>query len=285
VRALARTDWRNALLAAQWARALPVERAAPLLIEALAAWQQRTSDGRGSRRVEAELVSSLEAQSGRRIGHRLDWWRSWWDVRRRHGERRIDTGGQTALAGPPPGTTQFFGLELYSDRVVFVLDRSGSMDEALGSAGRTRYETAVEELRACLYGLGETAHFDVVVFHSGAQAWRGKLVGATKIAQREALQWLEGQGPGGATDLQSGLELVQRRGTDGSLSWNEFDADTAVVLCDGQFQRPSSVRDWLRENDPLGLLRVHCVQLGTQADSRLEDLARATGGTFRRIDP
>lgn len=282
-RTLAGEDWKLALLGAQWALALPLERAAPLLIEALASWQARAADGHGSRRVAGAIVAALEQHSGRRIGHRLEWWRSWWEVRRKHGDRPGDSAGETAVAGPPPGTSQFFGLELYSDRVVFVLDRSGSMQEPLGAEGRTRYETALAELRGCLYGLGEDVRFNVVVFHSEASAWRTKLALATKRAQQEALQWLEGQAPGGGTDLQSGLELVQPRDEHGKARWTELEADTVVVLCDGQAQRPRSIEAWLRDNNPLGLLRVCCVEIGSAGNGQLQELAERTGGTFRRV--
>ncbi|TAJ16429.1 MAG: VWA domain-containing protein, partial [Planctomycetota bacterium] len=283
-RAFAGEDWKIALLAAQWALALPIERAAPLLIEALSSWQSRAEAGNGSRRVAGALVAALETHSGRRIGHRVDWWRSWWEVRRKHGDRGLDAGGDTAVAGAPPGTAQFFGIELYSDRVVFVLDRSGSMQESLGTEARTRYETALSELRGCLYGLGEDARFNVIVFHSEARAWRTKLAVASKTSQREALQWLEGQSPGGATDLQAGLDLVQPRDADGKVKWTELEADTVVVLCDGQAQRPRSVETWLNENNPLGLLRICCVQIGNSGNGQLEELASGSGGTFRRVE-
>jgi Mg-chelatase subunit ChlD len=278
-------DWKRALFGAAGAAALALEHGAPLLIDALAAWQAREVAGTGSRRVEAGLVDALELLSGRKIGYRLEWWRSWWEVRQKRGDRAEDPAWNDTRAAPRQGgTAQFFGLELYSDRVTFVLDRSGSMAADFGEPGQTRYSEALAQLRACLKQLGKHARFNVVVFHSSAAAWRTKLAPATEREQREALQWLEGQGPGGATDLQAGLDLLQPHAESGEALWRELETDTVVVLCDGQAQRPTSMAQWLAQNNATGLLRVHCVQIGRDGNGQLEELAKATGGTFRLVE-
>ena len=277
-------DWRDAARARQVVAALDTMRAAPILIEALAVWSRRGEAGDGSRRILEEIVIELRRLSGRNLGRDPALWNRWWgDVLR--GETLLP---EAALArGEPMTTATFFGLRLTSDRVLFVVDRSGSMDSRFGSDDdHSRYEEAVEQLFRFLEQSGETTRFGVALFHDDADPWRaGKLLEATASAQKQARRWLSGKRPKGGTALRAGLFEALGGDRSGRVQAARVEADTVVVLCDGATaEGPAWVERWVdRVGEDLQLM-IHGVQIGSHGDGTLEALAAATGGQFVRIE-
>lgn len=134
--------------------------------------------------------------------------------------------------GPP----RFFGVEASGDRVVYVVDESGSMDEKLTADERddlraaasearvggtphpataaipwdrirTRRDAAVEFTKASIRGLPETSSFAVLLFDDG-YTWVGgkpELVPATPRNVEAALKALDRTHLGGGTNLHGGL--------------------------------------------------------------------------------
>src|SRR5205085_3441733 len=134
------------------------------LIEALEAWKRRGEAGLQSLRIRYELQRALRSRSGRKLGLDPDEWRDWWAAVRR-GEIP-----HTSAGAAEPTRPSFFGLTPMTDRVVFVLDRSGSMEMGFGpmpaNGARTqrRWDAAVAQMQSFLEALGPKAKFDVVAF-------------------------------------------------------------------------------------------------------------------------
>src|SRR6185436_4692019 len=98
-----------------------------------------------------------------------DNWRLWWEAVRR-GDVRGQHPYTTGNVAPLHAT--FFGLHPTSDRITFVIDRSGSMSTPFnalatpaGKAGNTRWEEAVNQLIGFVESIGEKSKFNVVIFH------------------------------------------------------------------------------------------------------------------------
>ncbi len=286
---LASEDWREISRAAAFSRALPDEPAVPLLIDALTRWLARAAADRSAPRlrIERDLCAELEHRSGRTLGPHPDRWTSWW---RAVAEGRVGTG---SAAIPPATTASFFGLHPASDRVTFVLDRSGSMSARFrtisGVSSTTelsRYEAAVEELLTYLAKLGENAAFNVVLFHDGADRWRGDAARATPENLREVRTWLLRRSPDGGTYLRCGIDEALDLDGGGRLHLDRMRADSIVVLCDGATtEGPEWVEPYLPDLVALARLRFHCVQIGMGGDGTLEALARESGGEFVRVRP
>lgn len=286
-RELLSEDWRASSQAVALSHAFADEEIVPWLIESLAAWKARAEKGLQALRVEHELEAELEARSGRRLGLFPENWLAWWEAVRR-GEVKKAT---TPSYYPEPTRPSFFGLEPNSDRVLFVIDRSGSMEavfdpktQAPDKRVPTRWEKAASELCGFVETLGPRAKFDVVVFHDDADDWRGKLVAADARNLASARTWLLGQKPGGGTRLRSGVELGLAAGPDGEPDATRVEADTVIVLCDGATAEGSGwVAPWLRRVNPRLRVVFHTVQIGEGGDGTLEALAKETGGQFVRI--
>lgn len=281
-------DWRRASRALAVGRCLPQRSAAPMWIEALAVWRTREAAGLPARRIVSELVGELERLSGRRLGDDPTRWRKWWSAVQ---------GGEIALSGPGEDSAAFtraafFGLRIRSDRLVFVIDRSGSMEAPFGPrtgatsrSGRNRLGEAVAQMSTCLEQLGPAARFDVVLFSDGARVWRGRLEPATPKNVAAAASWALAAGASGGTQLRAGVEGALRLDARGLPRLDETLPDTVLVLCDGATaEGPTWVRPFLARANDEARVRFCAVSIGGAGDGSLQALCEESGGDFVRVD-
>lgn len=277
----ASSDWRDATRAVSIADALGDEDAVPVLIEALRTWIDRRASARGSRRVECEIVAELERRSGTRIGAHPDRWTTWWRA-----VRAGKVAPRSAEDEKSATRAEFFGLRLITDRVVFVIDRSGSMDQAFGTRGDSRYEEAVAELFRCVDAIGPTARVRVVLFSDEVTSFSRGLAPMAPAHRSDLERWLAAQRPGGGTLLRPGIAEAFELAADGAFDPARMDADTVIVLCDGATaEGPEWVAPLLERIGPEACAVIHAVQVGPGGDGALQELARASGGEYRTIEP
>lgn len=152
-------------------------------------------------------------------------------------------------------------------RIVFVLDRSGSM------SGIT-IERARRALTACLGALRETDRFGVVAFDDRIEHFRTALVPATADNREEARRFLASIDARGGTELAAGIEAgVQVLG--GA-------AGDIMLITDGQVFGGEQVIARARATRT----RVHCLGIGAASQDRfLTTLARETGANSRFLSP
>jgi VWA domain-containing protein len=274
-------DWREAARAHGLVRLLDTPRAVPILIESLSAWLRRAGEGRGSKRILAEIVAELQRLSGRAVGADPENWSEWWQG---VVAGRIPLPADVAAASGQRSSATFFGLHAVTDRVVFVVDRSGSMRTGFGTDGRSRHDEAIDQLLTFLERSGEDTRFTIALFGDEGLAWRSKLSPATATNRTLARRWLEEKPPGGETRLFQGLRAGLGLDARGHLALDRCEADTVIVLCDGVTgEGPGWVARWLAEENERAQLVFHCVQIGAEGNGTLEALATGTGGEFLRI--
>ena len=275
-------DWREAFRALQLIGAVRDDPAVPALIDGLEIWIDRREHGGGSRRIESEIVRELERRSGRRIGHHPRRWRQWWKV---SGTQAGDADAQEEKAEDTTWAG-FFGLRPVTDRVVFVIDRSRSMREPFGQGDVTRYSEAIDQMVGFLEELGPQTRFRVVVFSTEYDAWKERLQPATKSNLRSAERWLRYRPPNGGTYLEPAVREVLRLDEEGRPDLRRLEADTVIVLCDGETSEgPGWVQALLEGPNEDAALAFHSVQIGGGDDGTLEALARGSGGDFVRVLP
>jgi hypothetical protein len=274
-------SWREACRAITICRALEDEQVVPTLIEALGLWRGRENSGVPVLRTLHEISRELKRRSGRNIGTDPRSWQVWWRGVQNGSVTRQVTGIQAAEAT----VAGFFGIRPSSDRIVFIIDASGSMDGPFSggrgtkTASHSRYMEAVEQLEGCLQLLGPKTRFDVVLFNSGSAAWKGKLVPATHSAIQGAKRWLRAHSPGGGTALRGGVQKALHMQRWGDLDLERLEADTVVILCDGHTNSGSEwVAPFLRDFNSKARLLFHTVRIGGSGDGTLKALAEGTGG-------
>ncbi len=286
---LVSADWRLTSRAVVLQTPLSNEVAVPALIEALSAWKARAAAGAQSLRVRFEIQRALRARSGRAFGLEPEEWRAWWALMRAGGRGVAPQSG----GGPQESTeASFFGIRPASDRVVFVIDRSGSMNYAFGSQSTGRGEVALKrwaeaqrQLSSFLEAIGPTAKFDVVLFHSIPEVWKGELVKADKANLKDLKEWLKFQVPNGGTRLRDGVETAMHVGGNGEVDLSKLEADTVIVLCDGETEEGAEwVNPFLERVLPSSRVVFHGVQIGNQGDETLARLAKGSRGDFVKVD-
>ena len=156
-------------------------------------------------------------------------------------------------------------------RVVFVLDRSGSM-------GGAPIEQARKAVVACLGALGAEDTFGIVVFDDTIEAFGSGLVKATGGNREKARRFLEGVDARGGTELASGVraaaDMLSRSASGGG--------GDVMVVTDGQVMGTEAILDVARATG----LRLHCLGIGSASQDRfLTLLARETGGVSRFVTP
>jgi hypothetical protein len=236
-----------------------------------------------SGRVRAGASDLLEDWSGAPFGEDATKWREWW-ANAKDGFEIGDLRPKRAREDHSRAIATFRRIPVRSLRLCFVLDASRSMSKpAPGANGKSRWELVVRDLRDVLRKLPRQARFNVILFRTGVEAWKPRLVGATRSAKAACLRWIEAQDPGGWTNLFDALEVALR----------DDDVDALFVLTDGVPSRGKEKgrRAILKEIAFLNhyrLVQINCVQAGSEKGLSkswrgfLDELAEAHDGVSVR---
>lgn len=244
-------------------------------------------------RIRSAIARTLHRLTDRELGPNPRPWQDWMKAVKASG--KAPTDGEATHPPPryakPKKPAHYYGLPILSDRMVFVLDVSGSMNIDTGAPDTTRLLHAQRELVKALQSLDERSHFNVVTFSSSVSALsKRRLVPATPKNIIAAIRFVRRQHPGGWTNSHGVLELV----------FSRFKSiDTIYFLSDGsptagkttvQPRILRAVHDWNRVRG----VRVHTIALlmgqtlnpfvlkyDDKPDARqfMHTLARETGGT------
>jgi Mg-chelatase subunit ChlD len=210
-----------------------------------------------------------------------------------------------AAAGQAPAEAnkyeKFFNLQIESDRVLFVVDFSGSMEEPVtlqatttsAQAGTTisKAKLVVQELKKLVMSLPDGALLNVIVFSSDVRIWRqdsGRpaLVKLDDGARDDLLgSFLDSLRPSGPTNLYDALDKALDFG--GRGLYDKYYAagfDTLYVITDGAptagaIVDKDEIRRRVRESNQLRKVAIHCITFGSQNDTDfLRPLAEENGG-------
>lgn len=175
--------------------------------------------------------------------------------------------------------SKYYGIEIYARRLLFVLDRSGSMNAP--TAYHTRLRRAKEELITAINGLDERCEFGILVFDTDVRAWKETLIEATEENKIEAVRYVQKLSAGRSTNTYGAL----RRSI-------EFDPqlEAVFILTDGQpttgvITNPSSIlQDILRRNETRHItINTIAIAVDPMIQGFLEKLTIPSQGEFKRV--
>ncbi len=208
--------------------------------------------GRAGGRTVDDIVEALVLLTGRKLPAAAAAWEEWWKTAGPSFRGPKDppgggpaAGGDAPPGGAPPGPStdadgnrvSFYGIETRSDRMLFVLDFSGSMTFP-GSdtdANRKKIDVLYEEIRRTIAGLPDGAKFNLVGFSNDVRVWKkGGAVRDGKTA-KEAVEWIEKQKVVGSTNIYDAMETSFRMMGVGAAADKSYAPayDTIFFMTDG----------------------------------------------------
>ncbi|HEB52977.1 MAG TPA: VWA domain-containing protein [bacterium] len=253
-----------------------------------------------------KLLEGLTGQSVARGG--IEPWKAFW---------RAEGASFAVRPKPEPGQEpkqdsryeKFFDLTIESDRVLFVLDFSGSMAEPVtlhrqgttagGAAGSTatKAELVVKELKKLVMALPDGALCNFIVFGEDVRIWRAEgdrpaLVRLDDDTRDDLLgNFLDGLRPNGPTNLYDALQAAL--GFGGRGLYDRYYAagfDTLYVISDGAptagpVTDKLEIRRRVREANDLRKITIHCITFGDKNDTDfLRPMAEENGGRHIHIE-
>ncbi|MFT4709862.1 MAG: hypothetical protein ACI8Q9_000988 [Planctomycetota bacterium] len=181
----------------------------------------------------------------------------------------------------------FYGLNIVSKRVCFIMDTSGSMQEPApvedsgstsgGSTMSTRIEIAKMQLSKALAGLADEMLFNMIFFSGDAKPWKKKLTEMDKSTRAASLKHVSRQGAGGGTAVYDAL----------ALAFEDDRVDTIYLLTDGApsagtIVDPDRIAQAIQRINSTRMVQINCISIGSQSQL-LRTLAADSGGTYREV--
>lgn len=272
VKSLRHRKWQVRLTAVETLGALRAREAVLPLIECL--------DGEEERRVRDTIARVLFELTGVNCSDNLKTWRLWWSE---NGKSFAVPEEVPQLPDRSAGRTAagFYGIPIVSERIVFLIDQSGSMSaigeqkEHYADKDLNRLDVAVRETLAAMGKLGDRAKVNVIMFHSSIHPWDDQLqrLGPNR---KKLKRTLESKQPVGGTNIYDGLELALRM----------KDVDTIFLLSDGspgqgKFVAAQDILRAIRRENQTRRIAIHCVAVGMES-ALLRALAAQNGGNYVR---
>ena len=189
----------------------------------------------GNLRAKQKSYEALKSISGQDFGYAPDVWAKWVQDRRlgKLSETGEFQGGERISVGT------YYKFKIFSDRVLFIIDVSGSMQWP--DSHPNRIEVAKRELVKAIKSLNEKTLFNMATFAGHVASWKSDgEVPATEANKKKALAWIDrALLPRGATNtyaaLMEGLEKNQKIDTvfflsDGIPSTGAYEVPEEILI-------------------------------------------------------
>jgi len=244
-------------------------------------------------RLQKDIANVLEELTGQRFGVNVEGWRGWW--KDHAGEFGGEAGGK--LGGHAKrGGVSYYGIETFSNRIVYVIDVSGSMNGSHAMPGREvkdgetkKVDAAKRELIRSLKTIPKKGRFSIVVYNDLIKVWEAKLIPATKSNKKKAEAFVNGLTAAQSTNIYGALEAVfKMAGMGANDKHYDLAADTIFLLTDGTPTKADGTIDSTdkilvacREWNRLKRVTIHCIGIGRAHNGRfMAQLATENGGKY-----
>jgi hypothetical protein len=271
----------NAERVAVWASAVQAKifDAVPALLMGL----EYSAQNEASRHLE-DYAAALRALTGQQFGSEPKGWKAWWQ---REGETWLSARRSASEAELIPAkrldteetVARYLGIPIDSARVGFVLDGSGSMNDALED-GRRSADAAADEFEAFLARYPEDAVFNLRLIVRTSQSPFKSTVKANQKNRDKAITFVRRFDFGPASAMYDVLLAAQ---TDPQI-------DTLVFVSDGggswgSFAFPGHMLDGLSLAHERSGVRIHTICVGKNRNKArfMAQLAEITFGRMERF--
>ncbi len=204
-------------------------------------------------------------------------WQRWWKESKTAFAYPSVTVRRTYREGMGEGSSgNYYEMPIFAERIVFVLDNSGSMSGP-------RIDAAKRELIRAISELPENAQFGVVVFNSIVTRWHHDLVAADAKAKRGAISFVANLQTTGSTASYDALQVAFG-----------FDTEAIYFLSDGapnfgKVRAPGDIVASVTEANRARRISIYTIGVGagfpgSPLDVFLRTLGETNLGQYRRVD-
>jgi len=304
---LASTQWQLRVAACQALGKIGnMEAVEPLIVR----MEQETG------RIREEIRDALKEIVRDDLGMKPEHWRAWWEREKGRAPgglpKRPDLPPAAETGAKPPpkpdesryGTAKYYGIEIYSSRIGFVLDTSLSMDTlfepdprilaALSRTytGQTKLQICKEEISQTLRTLHPQSHFSLIVFNTRIQSFKKNPIPSTPGNLQSAESWLRNLPPAGETNYYDGLRAaldLDEGQIDDSPNFRST-PDTLTFLTDGmptqgEITDSDTLLEWYTSINRYARIRTHVIAFGNKGVDivLLRGMAERNAGRFVHV--
>lgn len=273
-------DWRGRLATVETLGKIASPRGCALLIDCM---------DKSPRKVQTAARAELRKLTGCSFDT-VDQWRKWLEAN----AAAIEEGSFTAKSAPAAAgqeSLSFYGLDMDSSRVIFVMDISGSMkDEVVGIKkyeGKTRLEALKAEVGELLKNMDPETWFTIIVYCHDIHLWKDRMQPASRTAVASAIDFVNRLNSFGGTNVHDALKAA----FDIAMREQTYGPDSLFLLSDGnptagELDDPDDIlRDMRKRNADLRLC-INTVFVGDdEGDVFMRRLAEENRGLYVSFKP
>lgn len=276
-------EWQVRAAAIHALGEVPLRKSVLPLIEALE---------RETGRLKGDIEEVLFTLTGETFHSNVILWKEWWE---KNGETfKLVPKGVKGDADPKNNSSKseisFYGIQTFSQKIVFVIDVSGSMAEPSESTikGRTKMDVAKEELIRAIKGLKEDGSFNIIYYEANVEIYQKRMVKASKENKEKAFHFIRNElNPEGATNIYDALkETFDVIGREYYGKHYAPPVDTIFFLSDGEpthgeiLDTGKIAEEITQRNRNLQVV-IHTVGVGPKHNvTFMRELAEKNGGTY-----
>jgi hypothetical protein len=258
-------------------------------------------------RPRSDLSAALTSLTGQNFRGNAELWQRWWNDNEAKFQVPALDASKTALEAAVESVgVSFFGITTESQRVLFVVDCSLSMnfsmtpknnpgdepgrpydtpDESKGEY--SRLTAAKRDLEKALGGIRDGGEFNIVCYAADVWAWDDAPAVMSPQTRKEALDYVGKLEGAAGTNIYSALEkALDMPGDTAGSSWSKPNVDTLFSLSDGRTTigvttDTEQILSLVRERNATAGIVIHTIGLsGAQDADLLRRLAEENGGQY-----
>lgn len=230
--------------------------------------------GREQGRLQGEALQHLIKITGQNMGLVVSDWKKWWAYAKNNFDFKPKAAGKTAVKA-----VDYYGIEIFSNRICFILDRSSSMKAKAKDhetkQQSTRVALAKKELIKTLQKLKPGSMVNIITFDANFSPMAKQLTPLTRAGRAKAIRFVQTLKTGSGTNIYDTL----------SAALKDRRVDTIFLLSDGQPSRGkyTNTTTILREIRKQNLTRnvtINTIAIGDERLDFMKGLAKENGGTY-----
>jgi hypothetical protein len=235
---------------------------------------------------QGDVLNLLVRRTGVNLGLVAKDWNKWW----KETADRFEFPTASEVGAPKANTVvvpTYFGIEVASKRVIFLVDASISMLQSatgpkkkgrkknLKGAPGTKMAALKKELASILKKLPDTTMVNIIFFNVGPIPWKSSLQPLRGRGRQEAIAFVNNLDCKLKTNIYDSLVLALK----------DRRADTLFLLSDGKpiggtFTKPADILREIGAKNRVRGAKINCISFG-QETPFLKQLAKQNGGVYR----